>query len=250
MASSSSSSSSCAGSITAHLYFIAGTVLGVVGVLYVVASKIVRARRADKSEGRLPTFYINLVLKNKSEVIKESVKKKIGHGVFGIRQKIAGSIASKIVTDTKFSAKVASKLAKGIPEKMALRHVDAETTVCFVKDNYAVISCSIVSVDTMKLLGEKLDPKKMSKFNTMLNLLGSCGLRDSTEFALESQMAIAVEEKLREAMADEIMLKLKNESGLESEVELKSETTQPHYFYNFLANMSAGPLGGEEQERQ
>ena len=114
---------------------------------------------------------------------------------------------------------------------------------------YAVISCSIASVDTMKLLGEKLDTNKMSKFNTMLNLLSSCGLRDSTEFALESQMAIAVEQKLREAMADEIMFKLKNEGGLESEVEIKSETTQPHFFYNFIANMSTMPRD-QEKNRQ
>ena len=231
---------SCAGSFTAHLYFLAGAFLGVVAVLYVVASRIVGARRANRDAGKLPTFYINLLLTNKKDVIKGKVSEKVGHGIFGLRRKLATNLASKVVSDDRFTLGVAGKLAAGIPEKMAIRDITAEARVRFVKQNYAVVSCSIAHVDTMKLLNSKLDANKISKFNTMMSLLGSCGMRDSAEFALESQIVQMVEAKLREAMADEIMFKLKNEGGVDSHVELKSEAEQPAFFYSMLEDMGKG----------
>ena len=240
------SSPSCAGSFTAHLHFVAGAVLGVAGVLFLAASRIVSARQAEKTAGRLPTFYINLLLTNKKDVIKEQVSKRVPHGVFGLGRKLAASLATKVVSDAKFTRQIASKLASGIPEKLEIRDIRGEASVRFVKDNFAVVSCSIVSVDTLKLLGKRLDPDKMSKFNTMMSLLSSCGMRDSAEFALESQMVQIIEAKLREAMADEIMLKLKNEGGVESHVELKSEAEQPGFFFSMLADMEQRHRKGSE----
>ena len=233
-------SASCAGSITAHLYFVAGALLGVAAVLYAVASRAVRARRADRSAGKLPTFYINLLLTNKQDkkgVIQNKVNEKVSHGIFGLRRKLAASLAARAVSDATFTRQVAGKLAAGMPEKMAMRDITAEARVRFVQRNYAVVACSILAVDTMKLLGAKLDAGRLSKFNTMLSLLGSCGMRDSAEFALESQLVQMVEVKLREVMADEIMFKLKNEGGVESHVELKSEAEQPGFFYGVLEDI-------------
>lgn len=227
-------------SITAHLYFVAGALLGVAAVLYAVASRAVRARRADRSAGKLPTFYINLLLTNKQDkkgVIQNKVNEKVSHGIFGLRRKLAASLAARAVSDATFTRQVAGKLAAGMPEKMAMRDITAEARVRFVQRNYAVVACSILAVDTMKLLGAKLDAGRLSKFNTMLSLLGSCGMRDSAEFALESQLVQMVEVKLREAMADEIMFKLKNEGGVESHVELKSEAEQPGFFYGVLEDI-------------
>ena len=90
------------------------------GACLIVAWKHVQNLKQTKKKesfDEFPTFFLNVLLLNKKEVIKNEVNKKVRKGMFGIGRRIAGSVASRVVSDQKFTQKIAEKIVIGIPPK-------------------------------------------------------------------------------------------------------------------------------------
>ena len=200
-------------------------------------------RTTDKvAKNELPTFFLNILLLNKKAVIKAAAKKRIKHGLFGFRQRIAGSVASTVVSDKKFTIKIAEQIVVGIPPKLRLQAIEASAELVFVEKNYAVVSVSIKSVDSLVLVGKQVDGigktafhvGKVSFGETVLEWLGLIGAREYAEFAMSTTLSHVVERKMVEVMGEQLMKKLQLTGGVECVVEVKHARDQPSYFYSFL----------------
>ena len=231
---------------TVLLLVLLGAFLGACLVIYVIGSKRLKHSREAAEQQKYPTFFLNILLLNKKQVIINEVKKKIGYGLFGVRQRIAGSLAAKVVSATKFTNNVAEKLVEGIPPKLKLQAIESISELCYVKESYAVISVSITNVNSLVLIGKQADGigktafglgKTSNRLQKLLEWLGALGVRETAEFAMSSELGTLIERKMVEIMGEQIMKKLQISGGVECVCEVKHAHEQPSYFYSFLKEM-------------
>ena len=220
--------------IVANIYFLGGIIMGTGATLAFIARSYMIQKRKDLELHKLPKFYLNLTIMNKKEVIGKAIDKKISHGPFGVRRRIVKSIAKSKVSDEDFTRKIVSKLSAGIPKKFLLKGITAIAKVCFIKGCYGVVEVTIESVDVDKILGSKLDEKKMSMLNSLFDLLDKVGIRSSAEFALNTTITQKMQSKMVEIMGGEISKKLRDEGGVDAHVEAKSAADQIAYFFSMV----------------
>merc|ERR1719498_1987021 len=95
-------------------------------------------------------FYLNIVVKNKDQVIKQGVKEKLPR--FG---GMLGKIANKVVTKDKFSQKLMATLQTKIPTKMASQGITATAYPRMHQANLLVMMVEIEHVDVQALVKTK-----------------------------------------------------------------------------------------------
>lgn len=213
-------------------------------VLATLISGACRRLQQTKIKDEFPTFFLNILLLNKKDVLKSEVKKKVKYGLFGLRQRIAAAAVSTVVSDHKFTNGVAEKIALGIPPKLKLNAIEANSELMFVEKNYAVIAVTIHKVDAMVLVSKQVDGigkaafhvGKVSIGETILDWVGkvSFGAKKSAEYALNSSLVPVVENKMVEMFGPQLMKKLQVRAGVDCVVEVKHAKDQPAYFYKFI----------------
>lgn len=215
------------------------------GACLIVAWKHVQNLKQTKKKesfDEFPTFFLNVLLLNKKEVIKNEVNKKVRKGMFGIGRRIAGSVASRVVSDQKFTQKIAEKIVIGIPPKFKFNDIEATAQLQYVEKNYAVISVKIHSINSLVLIGKQVDGigktafhlGKVSTCETIFNWLGQLGVKKDVEYALSTSLKPIVEKKMVDVMGEQMMKKLQLSAGVDSVVEVKHAKDQPEYFYKFI----------------
>lgn len=84
-------------------------------------------------------FYLNLTILNKDEVVKETVKKKAGSGIFGKAMSFA---ANSVVSDKA----VVDKLSKALLEKIPAAISDMVWYICYIIHVFiTLISCKLLT---------------------------------------------------------------------------------------------------------
>ena len=218
-----------------QVYFTFGALVGTIGTMLFITNKIIKQREQEKKECKLPTLFLNVYLLNKKDVVKRSVTKKVNHGIFGIRRKIASRLANVALSDESFSRKVATNMSKELPGKLKEKNISAAARVAYVHKTYFVVEIQIMNVDVVSLIDAKLDEKKKSMFHTALEMMGKIGLRESVESCVESELTKVIQQRLVVKMGNEMMEKMKKDGGLETHVEVKSAKDQASYFYEALS---------------
>jgi len=109
-----------------------GIIVGAAGVIFRLVSKEIARRRKE----RLPTFYVNFVVKNKDEIISSEVeardkkskeKSKTHVNLDPLHFKVIATkeIAHKVVKDDKFMLQLSTKVAEGMKYKFTPQKIDA-----------------------------------------------------------------------------------------------------------------------------
>ena len=180
------------------LYLLIGIILGASIIVAIAARHHLTATRTAHAKNDLPTFFLNVLILNKDAVIKAEVNKKVKHGLFGVRQRLAGKVANKVVSTSKFTKKVAVKLVEGIPPKLKLQAIEATSKLCYVKGSYTVIAVSILNINSLVMIGKKVDGIGKTAFNVgntisygkmILNWLNKFGAKESAEFAMATGLS-------------------------------------------------------------
>ena len=238
-----------------NLSFLWPIIYGLLGALLGTVLTLYKKHVAKSSSNEFPTFFLNILLLNKKDVLKSEVKKKVKYGLFGLRQRIAAAAVCKVVSDHKFTNGVAEKIATGIPPKLKLNAIEANSELMFVEKNYAVIAVTIHSVDAMVLVSKQVDGigkaafhvGKVSFGETILDWVGkfSFGAKKSAEYALNSSLVPVVENKMVEMFGPQLMKKLQVRAGVDCVVEVKHAKDQPAYFYKFI-KLLRNPRRGSE----
>jgi hypothetical protein len=135
-----------------------GTCLGIVGTI--IAMVISRVSDPCK-KGDIPHIYINVIIHNKKQVLKEQVAGKIpdpfnlGTQSWG-KRKIA-SLVNNVVSDQKFTEKLAASVAAEAPANLKREAgLNANCELLFVKNNYFVLKMLLHKIDSETFIAKKL----------------------------------------------------------------------------------------------
>ena len=223
-----------------HITF--GMILGAAGILFYLATKGDEADDEDvRQRHRGYKFYLNIIIQNKSQVIKKKASERVPYGVFGFGKKIVANVADAVIKDDDFAEKIGDSLKDQIPVKLKEKFGDGikvSTDRVFVKDNLVVVSVQIAKANIIKLLGMQPDggKRKSSTVQRIFDLLGKVSkkLESITESELNKKIADKIGAKLKMLLADEIKLKLRNESGVDVLIEAKHSSHQAEFFYSLM----------------
>ena len=219
-----------------------GMILGAVGILFYLATKGDEAGDEDiRQRHRGYKFYLNIIIQNKSQVIRKKASERVPFGVFGLGKTIVANVADAVVKDNDFAKKIGDSLKDQIPVKLKEKFGDGikvSTDRVFVKDNLVVVSVQIAKANIVKLLGMQPDggKRKSSTVQRIFDLLGKVSkkLESITESELNKKIADKIGAKLKMLLADEIKLKLRNESGVDVLIEAKHSSHQAEFFYSLM----------------
>ena len=224
------------------IYITFGMILGAAGILFYLATKGDEADDEDvRQRHRGYKFYLNIIIQNKSQVIKKKASERVPYGVFGFGKKIVANVADAVIKDDDFAEKIGDSLKDQIPVKLKEKFGDGikvSTDRVFVKDNLVVVSVQIAKANIIKLLGMQPDggKRKSSTVQRIFDLLGKVSkkLESITESELNKKIADKIGAKLKMLLADEIKLKLRNESGVDVLIEAKHSSHQAEFFYSLM----------------
>ena len=125
-------------------------IVGAIFILYYLVTKPNSENNDDHQLSKGYKFYLNVIIQNKSQVVKKRVSEKAPHGLFGIGRKIAANVADAVVDDEKFAKKIGNSLTKQIPNKLKEKFgsgITVKTENVFLKDNLVVISVEIAKAN-------------------------------------------------------------------------------------------------------
>mmetsp|Transcript_16182 Transcript_16182/g.24540 ORF Transcript_16182/g.24540 Transcript_16182/m.24540 type:complete len:231 (+) Transcript_16182:151-843(+) len=226
------------GTTTAIVFAFLGGAL--VGVLFLVVFHRLPEEKAKKSVFHM---YLNVLVLNREEVIQKQVKEKVrAKQIKLLRDRpgpkllrnLAGSLAGKVVTDEKFSAKMGKNLSEKIPNQMAEMGITATAELLYVSGPYLVVVIHLHDIDISQLVEKKSGEKQSKVVKKIMGVLGK-GAEDGLEKLLVKQMG----EKLKVKLPKEMKEKMKNEKGLEISIEANGKEDQADYFFDMLATMDA-----------
>ena len=219
-----------------------GMILGAAGILLYLATKDDEADDEDtRQRHRGYKFYLNIIIQNKSQVIKRKASERVPYGVFGLGKAIAANVADAVVKDDDFAQKIGDSIKDQIPVKLRQKFGDGVKVISdrvFVKDNLVVVSVQIAKANIIKLLGMQPDggKRKGSTMRKIFDLLGKVSkkLESITESELNRKIADKIGAKMKLLLADEIKLKLRNEGGIDVLIEAKHSSHQAEFFYSLI----------------
>lgn len=100
----------------------------------------------------LQTFFINLIILNREEVLRSSVEKEVGRPCMGVVQGIAQQAALSYVDDEHLAAIVAAELIKNVPATLEKMGIFANVTQKFNSKGYLVLRVDLTEIDIVPLL--------------------------------------------------------------------------------------------------
>lgn len=182
------------------------------------------------------TFYLNVVVLNKDDVVKAKVQEKVGAGYFGLLGKLATSAATHAVSDDKFAQTVASKLVETIPSKVQDLGITLELTTVFQRGTYVVLRAKIAAIDTPVLLAKTKGDDFATKFAQLLELLDFFQVTDARE-GVETKIRGKVHEALLTKLEELLPAKLQESGNIAVSVTAKREVEQAEFFFAFLNSL-------------
>jgi len=181
------------------------------------------------------TFYLNLVLLNKNDVVEKIVKDKVGSGVSGlhIRSKLAATVAKKALKDEAVSSKLAEKLVDLVPKQIADLGIKILLEKRFIEGPLLVLQATIKETDGVKMMTKVKGEEAGKKFAELQEAMAFLELEEA-EQKLRNTLLKKARNSLMEKLCTMLPNKLYDAAGARVEVTALSEAEQPEWFYNFL----------------
>ena len=225
------------------IHIIFGMLVGAFLVLHYLTTN--NNKKSEDTDGY--KFYLNVIIQNKSQVVKKRVSEKVPHGIFGFGRKIAANVADSLVTDERFAKKVGTSLKNEIPKKLAEKFgsgINVKTKLVFLKDNLAIVSIRITKANIVKIIGMQPNggKEKSSKIQKIFDLLGK--VSNNLETQINKKIAEKIGAKMRVLMQDEIKTKLKNEGGVDVLIKSMHSSDQADFFYSLINETKKEKQGG------
>ena len=186
------------------------------------------------------TFYVNLIVLNKDEVIEQQVNEKIsGKGMMGgLARKAATAVAKRAVRDEKVGAKVGSELVARVPGIIAEFGINVKLTQRYVGGPLVVLRCEINDADGRAILAKVKGEEAAQHFANMTDAFAALGVEAGTQ-QVKTVLHAKVKEALMEKLVDLLPAKLQEIAGVKVDVICNDEATEADWFFTFLEGMEA-----------
>jgi hypothetical protein len=177
-----------------------------------------------------PSFYINILLLNKDEIIAAKVQEKTGTGFFG---RAAAHVANKGVTDDKITEKMSAKLTEALPNAIKEMGIVATTEQKFQKGAYIVLEMTVQSADKIQLLTSAKGVEFAQKFQTLLQCLSDLGIEKALD-TIDHTVMDKLNEGLKGKLATILPQKMA-EQGIVIDCNVCSREEQADFFFSQMS---------------
>ena len=185
----------------------------------------------------LDAFYVNVLVENVKDIIKDKVDEKVskssGFGVFNAAMK---GMATSMVSDDKVSSAIAAKLCEKVPEALASMGITGIVEPKWINKNYVVLRVQVNKINKDTLLEKAKGAEFAGRFSTMLECFSYFDLEDARNSA-ETKIKEKVLTALMTKLGEELPKKL-GENGIVCRIDVMPLAAQADYFYQF--NDTAG----------
>ena len=175
-------------------------------------------------------FYLNVLLKNKEEVVAVKVQEKAGKGLLG---KLASSVANHYVSEATVLSTVSEQLKLKIEQICREMGIECILTKRFSQGPYVVFSVNVVEFEKLSLVLAVKGEEYASSFSRLLSSLDMLGMADVAYPKIEEKMNILIHDGMMKKFVDLIPAKML-EQGLVVDVYCKEKKDQADFFYDYL----------------
>mmetsp|Transcript_39151 Transcript_39151/g.75964 ORF Transcript_39151/g.75964 Transcript_39151/m.75964 type:complete len:272 (-) Transcript_39151:23-838(-) len=227
----------------ALIYFLLGVISGVFGVIYLSLQRIkLKATQESKTNSdvdRGPVIYLNIVILNKAEVVKQEVEKKL-KGALKFFRGAGAHFANKAYTDTKFSQKIGEKLSENIPQKLEEKNIRAKCECVYTEDALCVLALQILKddINLRAIVEKKVSQKTLNIIDHAMEILGMMGAKEASEEYLKESLCDKIQEKLQTDLPKDLEKKLGDQRGIKVKVCALPEELQASWFFGQLKFMA------------
>ena len=252
----------CAKSWVAQFYLLGGILFGALIAIALAIRRHVHTRQVLTRQRQIEcgsgpesrnsiSVYMNIFLTNKDEVVHKTVLEKVPHGVFGVVQKLASKVATKLVSNQSVAQKVGDIIAVAVPRKLETRKLKANAKCIYVQGGLAVVKVNVTDIDLLGVIARKLPDKRMDQVRSVYHCWNRCGtssgnadeipfhlLKQRAENAFRAEVWAQIESRVVSSLGGQIEAKLWNEAGVEAIVVSKAEHKQAKFFFDLLSSMN------------
>lgn len=200
-------------------------------------------QRTEEVEERT-TFYLNVIVLNKDEVVEAKVNEKVGTGPLGLglARKAAAGIAKRAVQEEKVGVQVSQGLRDKLPDALQDLGIKMRITQRYVGGPLIVLHCEVNEVDGLALVTKAKGVEAARHFEAMTEAFTALGVDAGTQ-----QVRKVLFTKSREALMAKLSAvlpeKLWGVAGVKTDVICNDEADEAEWFFSFLEELQ-GPRDG------
>jgi len=178
----------------------------------------------------VPFFYLNIVLKNKDEIVASKVEGKVGKG--SLLSRAAVAVANATVNEETVVSAVGDQLSEKINAAVLEMGITTSIKKMFVRGAIVVLRVEILDVDKLTLVLAAKGPEFASSFSRLLSTLVDLKLEEAIpkiDEKVSSKVHGALMSKFQEIIPEKMA-----QAGLQVECEVCTKENQAECFFSLL----------------
>jgi len=177
-----------------------------------------------------PSFYLNVRLLNKDELVNSKVTEKAGSGLFG---KAVSAVATRVVTDELVLSKLADILTEKVHSAVEAMGIQVSLERCYAQGPVVCFKVTVKSIDQLELVLAAKGAEYAATFSRLLVNLAELGLTEVLP-KIDEKIATKVKEGMMKRM-ETIIPQKTQEQGMEVQVRACSSEEQAEVFFNWIS---------------
>lgn len=190
-------------------------------------------------------FYLNIILKNKEEVVANAVADKTGFVKGGLFGNLAGFAANQLITDEKVIADLSTSLIDGVRSTVYEMGITATFKKRYQYHSYVVIRVSIAEIDRLTLVLASKGEDFAHHFSMLLAAAKNIGIGDAVSNQVDNKIYTSVNEGMKVKIGESIPKKLA-EKGIHVDCVSCFAEEQAEFFFDTLEQL--GIVKDDEEE--
>jgi hypothetical protein len=180
------------------------------------------------------SFYLNLLLLNKEELIASKVIEKTGKGFFG---KAVAYTANKLISDDKIITNMADKIITSITKTINELGIEAEFSIKFQQGAFIVIHIEVVEVDTLTLILSAKGTDFATHFTTLLHTVEQLGMSDIISTKVNEKINVSIINGMMNKFSELIPIKML-EQGINVECITSLKENESEIFFDIYSKIN------------
>jgi len=177
-----------------------------------------------------PSFYLNVLLLNKDELVSNKVTEKAGSGLFG---KAVSAVATRVVTDELVLSKLGDVLTEKVQSAVEAMGIQVSLERCYAQGPVVCFKVTVKSIDQLELVLAAKGADYAASFSRLLVTLTELGLTEVLP-KVDEKIATKVTEGMMKRM-EEMIPEKTAEQGLEVQVKACLAGEQAEVFFSWIS---------------
>ena len=189
-------------------------------------------------------FYVNIILRNKEDVVANAIAEKTGLKKGGLFGNIAGFAANQLISDEKVIGDLSSQLIEGVRSTVYEMGITATFKKRYQYHSYVVVRVSVAEIDRLTLVLAAKGADFAHHFSTLLAVAQNIGIGETVTNQVDTKIRDAVNESMKTKIGENIPKKLAAK-GIHVDCVTCFADEQAEFFFDTLEEL--GIITDEEE---